>query len=169
VSTRSSRIVAAFMLALAPACTSSPAALTAPTVEIPAAAPPAGEASRSPALAAPQEDRNWYHAESEAVALARREHRPMIVYFTAEWCGACKELQRETYANPRFIAASHRFVKAKIDCTDDEDPGAEAIKARYHVIGLPTIIVLDANGNEQARFTEFVGPDKLIDALAKIR
>ncbi len=157
------------MLALAPACTSSPAAPIAPTVVIPLSALPADEATRSPAPPAPREDRNWYHSESEAITLARREHRPILLDFAAEWCGACKELQRETYANPRFIAATHRFVKAKIDCTDDEEPGVAAIKDRYHVIGLPTVVVLDADGTEQARFTEFVGPDKLVDTLAEIR
>jgi thiol:disulfide interchange protein DsbD len=111
----------------------------------------------------------WGWSEPEALALARREHRPMIVDFTAAWCGACSQLDHTTYADAGVRAALKRFVRVKIDATNDEEPAVEALKTRYRVVGLPTIVLLDSAGEEQARFTELVGPDQLVPILSRIR
>ena len=42
------------------------------------------------------------------------------------------------------------------DATDDDDPRVDAVKAKYKVVGLPTIVVLDEAGKERARFVEYI-------------
>jgi thiol:disulfide interchange protein len=39
------------------------------------------------------------------------------------------------------------------------------LRKKYHVIGLPTVVVLDSHGEEKARFNEFVTADKMAAAL----
>jgi thiol:disulfide interchange protein DsbD len=38
-----------------------------------------------------------------------------IIDFLAEWCAACKEFDKFTYAYPEVIRESRRFVNIKID------------------------------------------------------
>lgn len=161
-------------LALVQAC-ASPAAPVTPTLEILPPPPAPSVAARVEIALPPSElegttdDGAWGRSEPEAAARARREHRPLIVDFTAEWCGACKQLDRDTYSDPSVKAALKRFVRVKVDATDDEDAAVDAIKSRYRVVGLPSILVLDSLGKEQARLTEFVGPDQLVTILARIK
>ncbi len=113
----------------------------------------------------PRTQLSWEHSESAGRARAASEHRPLLVDFTAEWCGACNELSRETFADPSVMAEAARFVAVKVDATHDDDPQIEAIKDRYRVRGLPTVVVVGSDGQEQARFTEFVPPARFLSAI----
>ncbi len=113
----------------------------------------------------------WQHSETEAYAQAQKEKRPMMVDFTAEWCGACKELAKETFADPRVMekAVAANFVAVKVDATNDEDPQVDAVKNKYKVVGLPTVVIYDSTGAERGRFNEFVPPEKFLTALEGVQ
>ena len=83
-----------------------------------------------------------------ALASAKAEKRPLIVDFTAEWCGACKEIAKHTFADPRVMekALAANFVAVKVDATNDEDPQVDAVKGKYKVVGLPTVVIYDSTG-----------------------
>ena len=107
----------------------------------------------------------WEHSEAVAVERARAERRPMIVDFTAEWCGACKKLSKETLADPRVMQKASNFVAVKIDATNDEDPQVESVKGKYQVMALPTLVIYDSSGAERKRFKDFVGPEEFLAAI----
>jgi thiol:disulfide interchange protein DsbD len=108
----------------------------------------------------------WEHSEEAAKALATKEKRPLMIDFTAEWCGACKELAKHTFADPRVMEKAGHFVAVKIDATEDEQ--LEAVKKTYGVVGLPTVLIFDSTGKERQRFTEFVPPDRFLSAIEGI-
>lgn len=118
----------------------------------------------------PRGSLEWLHSEPEASTLATSEKRPMIVDFTAEWCGACKEIAKETFSDPRVQqkALTAKFVAVKVDATNDEDPQVDAVKGKYKVVGLPTVVIYDSAGKERKRFNEFVGPEPFLAALEGI-
>lgn len=107
----------------------------------------------------------WEHSEPEARQRALAEKRPLLIDFTAEWCGACNDLARETFAHPDVMREAGRFVAVKIDATNDEDPAVIEVQERYKVVGLPTVLVFDSEGRERARITEFVPPAKFLDTI----
>ena len=107
--------------------------------------------------------------EKDALALAAREKRPVLVDFTAEWCAACKELARVTFVHPDVRPELDRFVMLKVDSTNDDDPAVIALSERYKVQGLPTVILIDSTGAEKRRFTEFVEPPRFLSALREIK
>lgn len=101
---------------------------------------------------------HWYKDEAEAVELARAENRPLVIDFRAEWCAACKELQKHTFSDADVQQSFERFVLLAVDATDDESPAAKALLQKYKVAGLPTVLVIDPNGRELARVTAFTEP-----------
>lgn len=111
----------------------------------------------------------WEASEEAAVAKAKAEKRPLLVDFTAEWCAACKELSKHTFADPRVMAEASHFVAVKVDATDDEDPQIDAVKGKYKVVGLPTVVLFDSEGIERKRFNEFIGPEPFLAAIKGIQ
>ena len=98
----------------------------------------------------------WVHGYEQAVAVARASGRPMIIDFWAEWCTACRELDRIAWDDPRVRAEAARFVPLKLDGTDGSD-GFMALAERFGVVGMPTVIFLDGRGREV--------PDRVIGAV----
>jgi thiol:disulfide interchange protein DsbD len=78
-------------------------------------------------LTKPTEALTWMKQDIDgALARASAEKRPMIVDFTAAWCGACKELDKKTFSEPRVGQELGRFVAVKVDATNDDDPRVAA-------------------------------------------
>lgn len=127
------------------------------------AEPKPGEAG-----AAPKKLLTWEHSEKDAAERAQREKRPLMVDFTADWCGACKELAKHTFSDPRVMEKAGNFVAVKVDATNDEDPQVEQVKGKYKVVGLPTVVIYDSTGKEHTRFTEFVAADKFLTAIENV-
>lgn len=117
---------------------------------------------------APQGQLHWEHSEVAAIERAKSESKPLLLDFTAEWCGACKELSRHTFADPTVMKEASRFVAVKVDATSDDDPAVDEVKNKYGVVGLPTVIVLGADGRERARITEFMPPDQFLSTLRAV-
>ncbi len=112
----------------------------------------------------------WEANEPAARTRASSEHKPLLVDFGASWCGACKELDEKTFPDPRVAAEGSRFVALHVDATDDDDPEVSRVRHKYGVTeGLPVVLLFGSDGAEAFRFTEFVPPDRLANALAQVR
>jgi thiol:disulfide interchange protein DsbD len=105
-----------------------------------------------------------------ALARARAEHKPVMIDFFAEWCAACKELDRETYVAPSVVAEASRFVRIKADGTNSTDP-MDALYQRFGVNGLPTVAFVSSEGKvlDDPRVTGFLGPEKFTETLRQVR
>jgi thiol:disulfide interchange protein DsbD len=94
-----------------------------------------------------------------------------VIDFYADWCLPCKELDDKTFSDPRVAAELQRFVRIKADLTSAEDPTTKALTKQYGIIGVPTIVFLDASGNEvpSARVTGFEPPEKFLERAKAVR
>jgi thiol-disulfide isomerase/thioredoxin len=109
------------------------------------------EGTREPAVATSTEPTGiaWFEGSvDEAFAAAREQDKPIFLYFGAEWCPYCKELQATVFRSSQFIELSRQFVSINLgtDSTDSIQEGD-----RFNVYGLPTVIVFDSAGEEITR------------------
>jgi thiol:disulfide interchange protein DsbD len=110
----------------------------------------------------------WHADEAAALALARAEGRPVIIDFWADWCVACKELDRIAWADPRVREEASRFVTVKADGSDDT-PVFQALTAKYGIVGMPTVVFIDARGREvPLRVTAAIEPAEMLAVLRRV-
>jgi thioredoxin:protein disulfide reductase len=108
-------------------------------------------------------------AVEEARARALAGGKPLIVDFTASWCGACKELDKLTFAEPSVKEEAGRFLAVKVDATNDDEPMVASTLASFGVVGLPTVVVFDSRGEEAIRYTDFVDAKRFLDGLRAVK
>lgn len=96
---------------------------------------------------------HWESDEREALEKARAAGKPLMIDFTADWCAACKELQKYTFPEARVAAELQRFVTAKIDLTDDESDEYARLYEKYRFPGLPYVVFVGSDGKRQDELT----------------
>lgn len=81
-----------------------------------------------------------------AVATAKASGKAVMIDFGADWCIACKELDKFTFTNPAVQQETEkRFIAIKVDATNETE-GLTTLQARYGVVGLPTIFFIPSDG-----------------------
>jgi thiol:disulfide interchange protein DsbD len=113
----------------------------------------------------PRELRGWQPYAPQAVGAGR----PAVIDFSAEWCLPCLELEKKTFSDARVRAALGGRALLKADMTKIASPESIALSERYAILGVPTVIFLDANGNERQdlRLVGFENADRFLERLAK--
>lgn len=105
----------------------------------------------------------------EVLAKAKADCKPVMIDFFADWCAACKELDKLTYVSPEVAAESRRFVTVKVDGTDESE-ATETLYQRFGVKGLPTVAFIDPMGEvlQNPRVAGFLPPEKFLPEMRKI-
>lgn len=90
-------------------------------------------------------------------ALAQAKGKPVMLDLYADWCVACKEFEKYTFSDPQVQNALKETVllQANVTANNAQD---KALLRQLGVLGLPTILFFDEQGNEQpaARVTGFM-------------
>jgi thiol:disulfide interchange protein DsbD len=113
----------------------------------------------------------WLEDYDAARTLAQADGRPLLVDFGASWCGACGELDRNTFSDPRVVARTleGRFVPVRIDLSPGEATDEKrAVLASYDQRGLPLVVLHDPAGEEVARVTAFVEPEQFLELMERV-
>lgn len=100
---------------------------------------------------------NWIMYSEEAMIMAQKESKPVMLDFFAEWCGACHELEEKTFSTPEFKQLSKEFVLLRFDATEDNE-ATQAVLKKFKVKGLPTVLFMNRNGVslDKLSFTQFL-------------
>ena len=115
-----------------------------------------------PASSAP----DWRPYAAEQVT---RAARPAVIDFSASWCLPCRELDEKTFSHPEVRQALERRALFKADMTRSASPEVVALSEKYAILGVPTIIFLDAEGRERQdlRLVGFEDADSFLKRLEK--
>ena len=117
-----------------------------------------------PTSAGATQELTWHTSSDEAFALARRQHRFVILDLEAVWCHWCHVMEHETYANADVRKVlNDSYIALKID--QDANPD---FSARYGDWGWPATIVFAADGSEIVKRRGYIEPRQMLSMLKAI-
>ncbi|WP_019080731.1 protein-disulfide reductase DsbD [Yersinia enterocolitica] len=96
-------------------------------------------------------------------ALAQAKGKPVMLDLYADWCVACKEFEKYTFSDEQVQRQLADTVLLQADVTANSAEHAALLK-ELNVLGLPTILFFDAQGNEipAARVTGFMNASEFL-------
>lgn len=105
----------------------------------------------------------WYASIEEASTAAREANRPLMIDFWADWCVACKVMEKDVYPTDQFARAAESFVLVRIDADRKPD-----LSRKYKVTALPTLVFTDSYGNELFRYFGFMDLKPITELLQSL-
>jgi thioredoxin 1 len=89
-----------------------------------------------------------YCDDESFAAKVLKSTTPVLVFFTAEWCGPCKAIAPRLHTLEDLYIARFELCKVDVDTS-------QGIAAQYSITTMPTVILFK-NGNAMTRIE---GPD----------
>ncbi|MEJ2080044.1 MAG: thioredoxin family protein [Acidobacteriota bacterium] len=93
----------------------------------------------------------WFNYSGEKLDEAVSTGKPVMIDFYADWCIPCKELEKFTFSDPDVVDISRQFIMLKVDLTKSSDARVKELKDLYQIKGVPTLVFIDAQGNELSK------------------
>ena len=111
----------------------------------------------------PANDVAWAHDFDAARTLAAESNRPLLLFFTAEWCVPCRVMKREVFADREVMQAINASVVPVM--LHAGEPGTAAVFERYRVGGTPVTIFTDPAGTVLDYEVGRIGKTRFLDML----
>jgi len=110
----------------------------------------------------------WRNFSIQAYETSMKNNERMVIDFYADWCIPCKELDALTFSDERVIKEMGRFTNYKLDMTKTTDEN-EALRKRFNVIGMPTVLIIDSQSKEMNRITGFVNAEEFLAFIKEVK
>lgn len=106
-------------------------------------------------------DRIDWHTYDAGMSRSKFEKKKIFLYFYAEWCAYCRDMDLKTFKDPAVIGALNRnFIPIRVD--SDREQAAAAL---FRVKGLPDSWFLADNGDVIGHRPGFIPADQLMKIL----
>lgn len=106
---------------------------------------------------------NWTDNYTAAMQRAKDDNKPVLLMFSASWCGPCNRMKKEVFTQPKVQKALQAWTPIYID----GDKQRQLMKT-YKVEAFPTFIVAKPDGTQMGRFVGGVGDDEFLRVITVI-
>lgn len=107
----------------------------------------------------------WLKDLDEAKREAAAQSRPLMVKWTAVWCGPCRTMEREAFRD-KVVVETLRSSFVIVELDSDEQ---HRLAREHEVRALPTIQFFNAEGEEVDRRTGLQTPERMEAWLEEVR
>ncbi|WP_353662938.1 protein-disulfide reductase DsbD [Hydrogenimonas sp. SS33] len=99
----------------------------------------------------------------------RKSEKPVMVDFRADWCVSCKELEENTFSDPKVAAVLSGWRLLQVDVTKNS-PEEKKMMAHFGIFGPPAVLFFK-NGEEvkAARISGYKSPEVFLEILKRVR
>ena len=96
----------------------------------------------------------------KAIAAAKRENKMVFVDTYAAWCAPCKQMDRVFADSDVGTFYNSHFINVKIDM---QGPHADQMQNQYEVVWLPTMLIIDQEGQVRNKMDRLLTEAELIE------
>jgi thioredoxin-related protein len=110
-------------------------------------------------------ERIEWHGYDAGMSRSKFENKKVFLFFYAEWCVYCRDMDHKTFKDPNVIGTLNRdFIAIRVD--SDREQAAAAL---FKVKGLPDSWFLAESGDIIGHRPGFIPADQLMKILNVIR
>ncbi len=124
----------------------------------------------SEAKAGSDADIHWLTSLDEAVALAEKQNKPIMIDFMAEWCPPCKKMEKTTFNQPDVIEKAKSFVTLRIDVDEQAEVANKyhCNAEKYGGIGIPNILFMTHKEKRLKHIIGYQAPESLVAVMDSV-
>ncbi len=93
--------------------------------------------------------------------------KPVLLDITAKWCASCKELEANTFSDPRVQKMMKRFITLQLDVSDNSASDKEFLQ-KFGLFGPPAILFFDRSREKRTlRVIGYKDPEEFLKILRR--
>ena len=112
----------------------------------------------------------------DALKLAAKSKKPIMVDFYTDWCGWCKRLDKDTYGNEKvmeYLNQQYVVIKLNAESTSkvnyqDKSYTEASLAQAFGATGYPTIVFFDSKGEPINSLGGYLNAEKFLPVITYI-
>ena len=102
---------------------------------------------------------------ADRIEYSKQNEQAVFIDFYTVWCGPCKRMDRDVFSDARLAEYVNRhFISLKVDAEKGE---GKILAQKFGFSTYPTLVFLDAGGNEKSRMVGFSAPKRVLNHAKK--
>lgn len=102
---------------------------------------------------------------NEVLAKAKSQNKIVMIDFITDWCIWCKHLDMRVYNNKEVVDYANAH---QVNWKTDAEKESKDLAKKYNVTGFPTLVFVDADGNEIDKIVGFYPAPDFLEMVKKI-